>query len=99
MASKRLTSREERIAKKGNQQARNQLREVIKNKNSEPLEIMEAVQKLAQRPVDESPSRHRRRCVQCGRPRGVYRKFNLCRLCIRASFFKKYFPGWVCASW
>ncbi len=99
MASKRLISREKRIAKKGNQQARDELRNIIKDKNSEPMQIMEAVQDLAKRSVDESPSRHRRRCQQCGRPRGVYRKFRLCRSCIRDGFFKKYFPGWVCASW
>lgn len=99
MASKRLVSREKRIAKLGNLKARNDLRAIIKNKDSEPSQILEAVQQLTKRPVDESPCRHRRRCLQCGRPRGVYRKFKLCRACIRNGFFKKYFPGWVCASW
>ncbi|HJN38523.1 MAG TPA: 30S ribosomal protein S14 [Gammaproteobacteria bacterium] len=99
MASKRLISREKRIASMSNLKIRDELRGIIKNKSSDPVEIMEAVQKLTKRPVDESPCRHRRRCVQCGRPRGVYRKFQLCRACIRDGFFKKYFPGWVCASW
>ena len=64
MASKRLISREKRIAKISNLKIRNDLRAIIKNKSSEPAEIMEAVQKLTKRPVDEAPTRHRRRCLQ-----------------------------------
>jgi len=28
-------------------------------------------------------TRHRNRCKLCGRPRGVMRKFSICRLCFR----------------
>ena len=27
--------------------------------------------------------RHRNRCKLCGRPRAVYRKFGICRICFR----------------
>ena len=29
--------------------------------------------------------RHRNRCRQCGRSRAYYRKFELCRICLRIS--------------
>ncbi|MCE9529654.1 MAG: type Z 30S ribosomal protein S14, partial [Planctomycetes bacterium] len=28
-------------------------------------------------------TRQHRRCQMCGRPRGVYRKFGICRICFR----------------
>jgi small subunit ribosomal protein S14 len=43
--------------------------------------------------------RHRRRCRVCGRPRGNYRKFDLCRLCLRELALKGEIPGITKASW
>jgi small subunit ribosomal protein S14 len=43
--------------------------------------------------------RHRRRCNLCGRPRGVYRKFGLCRLCFRQLALRGEVSGVVKASW
>ncbi len=43
--------------------------------------------------------RYRRRCERCGRPRGVYRKFGLCRLCFRQLALRGELPGVVKASW
>ena len=43
--------------------------------------------------------RHRRRCVICGRPRGVYRKFGLCRICVREKGHQGEIPGLKKASW
>jgi small subunit ribosomal protein S14 len=39
------------------------------------------------------------RCELCGRPRGFYRKFGLCRICFRENAHKGNIPGIVKASW
>lgn len=43
--------------------------------------------------------RHYHRCTRCGRPRGYYRKFGLCRICLRELIHKGEIPGLVKASW
>jgi small subunit ribosomal protein S14 len=45
------------------------------------------------------PSRHRRRCKICGRPRSVYRKFGICRICFRNLADEGLIPGVKKASW
>jgi len=42
--------------------------------------------------------RHRNRKI-CGRPRGVLRKFKLCRLCFRGLALKGEIPGVMKSSW
>ena len=39
------------------------------------------------------------RCQSCGRPRGVYQKFLLCRICFREMAHRGLIPGVVKASW
>jgi small subunit ribosomal protein S14 len=39
------------------------------------------------------------RCVRCGRPRAVYRRFGLCRLCFREMAHTGEIPGITKASW
>lgn len=39
------------------------------------------------------------RCRQCGRARGFYRQFGLCRICFRLLALKGEIPGVVKASW
>lgn len=39
------------------------------------------------------------RCRVCGRPRAVFRKFELCRLCFREFALKGEIPGITKASW
>ena len=43
--------------------------------------------------------RHRNRCMLCGRPRGYYRKFQLCRICFRKLASEGLIPGVKKASW
>jgi len=43
--------------------------------------------------------RHRNRCKVCGRPRGYYRKFELCRLCLRLYARQGDIPGVTKSSW
>ena len=45
------------------------------------------------------PSRTIRRCQLCGRPRAVYRKFLICRICLRNLAHKGVVPGMRKASW
>ena len=39
------------------------------------------------------------RCQKCGRPHSVYRKFNLCRGCLRDMVHAGEIPGVTKASW
>lgn len=39
------------------------------------------------------------RCMRCGRPRAVYRRFGLCRLCFRHMAHNGEIPGITKASW
>ena len=39
------------------------------------------------------------RCLCCGRPRAFYRKFKLCRLCLRKRALAGEIPGLTKASW
>jgi small subunit ribosomal protein S14 len=40
-----------------------------------------------------------RRCKLCGRPRAVYRKFGICRICFRELADEGLIPGVKKASW
>jgi len=44
-------------------------------------------------------TRHRNRCLLCGRPRGYMRKFRTCRICFRTLASKGEIPGVTKASW
>ncbi|MEW6140516.1 MAG: type Z 30S ribosomal protein S14 [Thermodesulfobacteriota bacterium] len=39
------------------------------------------------------------RCGVCGRPRAYYRKFKLCRICLRNQALNGNIPGMVKSSW
>ena len=39
------------------------------------------------------------RCRRCGRPRAVYRKFGICRICFRDMANYALIPGVTKASW
>ncbi|MDI6716494.1 MAG: type Z 30S ribosomal protein S14 [Actinomycetota bacterium] len=39
------------------------------------------------------------RCSRCGRPRGYFRKFGLCRICLRELAHQGELPGVTKASW
>ena len=39
------------------------------------------------------------RCNRCGRPRAVYRKFGLCRICLRELAHHGVIPGMTKSSW
>ena len=39
------------------------------------------------------------RCQRCGRPKAVYRKFGLCRICLRQMAHRGELPGVTKSSW
>jgi small subunit ribosomal protein S14 len=39
------------------------------------------------------------RCNRCGRPRAVYRRFKLCRICLRELAHEGVIPGMTKSSW
>jgi small subunit ribosomal protein S14 len=39
------------------------------------------------------------RCTNCGRPKAVYRKFGVCRICFRTMALNGQLPGVKKASW
>ena len=39
------------------------------------------------------------RCKRCGRPKSVYRKFGLCRICLRELAHQGFIPGMTKSSW
>ncbi|MHA8110096.1 type Z 30S ribosomal protein S14 [Lactobacillaceae bacterium Melli_B4] len=52
----------------------------------------------ANRPAKFSTQNYTR-CERCGRPHSVYRKFHLCRICIRQLAHEGQIPGMKKASW
>ena len=62
-------------------------------------ERMSARLRLQQLPRNSSPTRLRNRCALTGRPRGVFRKFGLCRNKLREVAFRGEVPGMTKASW
>lgn len=52
----------------------------------------------SQRPP-KFPTRKYTRCTMCGRQRAVYRKFGICRICLRDAAHRGEIPGMRKASW
>jgi small subunit ribosomal protein S14 len=101
MAKKSMIAREV-VRQKAARRAlktRAKLKSIINNVHASYEEKLNAVKQLNKRARDESPSRHQRRCRQCGRSRAVYRQFNLCRIHLREAFMRGDIPGLVKASW
>ncbi len=44
-------------------------------------------------------SRYYNRCGRCGRARSYYRKFDLCRICLRQLSLEGKIPGMTKSSW
>ena len=61
--------------------------------------IMNAQAKLAKLPLNSNPVRQCTRCQQCGRPHAVYKKFGLCRICLRQQLMNGNVTGGRKSSW
>ena len=101
MAKLALINREAKRAKTVAKYAakRAELLAVINNANLSDEERMDARLNLQQLPRNASPSRQRNRCSLTGRPRGVFRKFGLCRNKLRDIAMRGEVPGMTKASW
>lgn len=101
MAKLALKNREEKreklVAKYASKRA--VLEAVIADMSVSDADRASARLKLQSLPRNSSPTRLRNRCEQTGRPRGVFRKFGLCRNKLREAAFRGEVPGMVKASW
>jgi small subunit ribosomal protein S14 len=77
---------------------RKELKVLIKSANNID-DVMDAQMKLAKLPLNSSPVRCSTRCQQCGRTHGVYRKFSLCRICLRQQLMSGNVTGGRKSSW
>jgi small subunit ribosomal protein S14 len=77
---------------------RKALKDIIKSAQDFD-KVQEAQVKLARLPKNSNPTRHTRRCQQCGRPHAVYRKFGLCRICLRQQLMFGNVTGGRKSSW
>jgi|TARA_R110000868_G_scaffold95666_4_gene262967 small subunit ribosomal protein S14 len=69
-------------------------------KSSTDMEAVRAAQEaLHKLPLNSSPSRLSTRCQQCGRQHAVYRKFGLCRICLRENLMVGNVTGGRKSSW
>ena len=101
MAKLALINREEKRRKTVAQFAKKRaaLEAIIQNAGLSDEERFEARLKMQALPRNSSPSRLRNRCALTGRPRGVFRKFGLCRNKLREVAFRGEVPGMTKASW
>ncbi len=101
MAKLALKNREAKRAKMVAKYAakRAELNAIINDAGLSDDDRMDARLKLQQLPRNASPSRQRNRCALTGRPRGVFRKFGLCRNKLREIAMRGEVPGMTKASW
>ncbi|MBA2711730.1 MAG: 30S ribosomal protein S14 [Tatlockia sp.] len=100
MAKKSILARENKRSKlvAKYRERRNNLKMIIKSSQDFEV-IMEAQAKLAKLPINSNPVRNSTRCQQCGRPHAVYRKFGLCRICLRQQLMTGNVTGGRKSSW
>ena len=101
MAKKSMIARDVKRTKLNDrfQKRRDELTEVISDRDVEYDDKWAAMMALQKLPRDSSKSRQRNRCALTGRPHGYYRKFGLSRNKLREVILKGQAPGVVKASW
>ena len=78
---------------------REALKAIIVNEELDFDERMAARDKLNKMDRNGARIRGKNRCALTGRPRGVYRHFNLCRIKLREMASKGLLPGVTKSSW
>ena len=78
---------------------RAELKAIVRNLSLPAEERFTAQLKLSAMPRNGAKVRIRNRCALSGRPRGVYRKFELSRVALRELASTGYIPGMVKSSW
>jgi len=101
MAKKSMIAKERKRARlEAKYRARRvDLRKRVADQNMSVDERFQAMLDLQKLPRNSSRVRGRNRCVLTGRPRGVYRKFGVCRNKLREIFMNGEAPGVVKSSW
>lgn len=100
MAKKSIIARETRkhILVDKYRTRRDELKKLIKSSVSID-DVMNAQAKLAKLPLNSSSVRSSTRCQQCGRTHAVYKKFGICRICLRQQLMTGNVPGGRKSSW
>jgi small subunit ribosomal protein S14 len=100
VAKQSILQRELKKAKlvKKHQARRIELKKIIKS-STDMDAVLEAQTSLARLPINSCPARHSTRCQQCGRAHAVYRKFGLCRICLRNQLMFGNVAGGRKSSW
>lgn len=100
MAKKSVIARDEKRTQLVKKYAKKRAEIQLAIQKSSSLEdSMQEQLKQRKLPRNSSTTRITRRCTQCGRPRAVYRKFGLCRICLRNALMRGDVPGGRKASW
>lgn len=101
MAKVAMVERENKRKRQAKRYAekRKALKATIKNREISIEERFNAQLELNGLPRNSSRSRQRNRCALTGRPRGVYRKFQLSRIALRDLASLGQIPGVVKSSW
>jgi len=101
MAKTSLIEREKKreLTVKKYAKKRAEIKAIIADVNASDDARWEAQLQLQKLPRNASPSRLRNRCNITGRPRGVYRKFGICRNKLREATMRGDVPGLRKASW
>ena len=100
MAKKSMLERELKKAKLVEKywSRRSELKKIIKS-SPDAVKIREAQDALEKLPLNSCAARHGTRCQQCGRVHAVYRKFGLCRICLRQQLMTGNVTGGRKSSW
>ena len=101
MAKKSVIARQvrrEKIVKKYAARHK-ELQSMVKSKSLTGADKESAMKKLRALPRDAHAIRLRRRCAITGRPRGVYRRFGICRIKIRELMALGQLAGLLKSSW
>ena len=77
---------------------RDELKAIIKS-SADFDKVREAQDALEKLPINSCPVRHTTRCQQCGRAHAIYRKFGLCRICLRMQLMTGNVTGGRKSSW
>lgn len=100
MAKRSMLEREKKRSKLVQKYHKKRIELKVLIKSSQDYEVIaDALQKLAKLPVNSNPVRKSTRCQQCGRPHAVYRKFGLCRICLRQQLMAGNVTGGRKSSW
>jgi len=100
VAKKSIVAREKRkfLLVEKYRERREELRSLVKS-SVDINDVIAAQTKLAKLPLNSNSVRYSSRCEQCGRTHAIYRKFGLCRICLRQQLMTGNVPGGRKSSW